>query len=504
VTVADHPTDRDYPVTDTAAVRGAFWLAGDQIGSRLIDLAAAVVLARLLLPEHFGLLALAATSTAFFRLFANLGLGAAIVQRREVDDDYLSTSFWANLAAGGVLFLVVAASGEVLGVLLKEPRIGTLVLFLSLRFVIAAGSATQVAMISRRLDYRALSLRSIASTALAGVTGVALAYAGMGVWSLVGQELTRTAASTLLLYRATGWRPRRRFSWEKFRDLWSFGGPVLLSRLFNYLVRNADNILIGRFLGASALGFYAFGYSIFAAPINDFSAIVHRVMFSALSRLHGDEDRFKRGFLLATRYVTMIIMPVMIGLALVAPLAVVVVFGPRWAPSGPVVSLLALAGFVGMMTALGPSGLQASGRADLHLKNTLLSVVIYVPAFAFGLRWGITGVATGYLVATAALAPFGYRFLTAATGVTSRELWEAVAPAVTGCALMGAVVWPVRVGLQSAGTPVVVALVTLVVTGVVAYTGALWVMQRQAVLGLGRTLLSVLPRPAGRPLGQME
>jgi PST family polysaccharide transporter len=502
--VADRPTDRGNPVTSTAAVRGAFWLAGDQIGSRLIDLAAAAVLARLLLPEHFGLLALAATSTAFFRLFANLGLGAAIVQRREVDDDYLSTSFWANLAAGAVLFLVAAVSGEVLGVLLKEPRIGTLVLFLSLRFVIAAGSATQVAMISRRLDYRALSLRSIASTALAGVAGVSLAYGGMGVWSLVGQELARTAANTLLLYRATGWRPRRRFSWVRFRDLWSFGGPVLLSRLFNYLVRNADNILIGRYLGASALGFYAFGYSIFAVPINDFSAIIHRVMFSALSRLHGDEDRFRRGFLLATRYVTMVVMPVMAGLALVAPLVVVVVFGARWAPSGPVVSLLALAGFVGMMTALGPSGLQASGRADLHLKNTLLSAVTYVPAFAFGLRWGIMGVATGYLVATAVLAPVGYRFLMAATGVTSRELWEAIAPAVTGCVLMAAVVWPVRVALGSAGTPVALALVVLVVTGVIVYTGALWMIQRQAVVGLGRTLLSVLPLPAGRLLGQAE
>lgn len=489
---------------DTAAVRGAFWLAGDQFGSRVIDLAFAVILARLLLPEHFGLLAMAATSTAFFRLFANLGLGAAIVQRREVDEEYLSTAFWANLAAGVVLFLVVAVSGEVLGLVLREPRVGTVVLVLSLRFLIASGSATQVAMISRRLDYRALALRSIGSTAIGGVAGVALAYAGMGVWSLVGQELGSTIAGTVLLYRATGWRPRRQFSWAKFKDLWSFGGPVLLSRLFSYLVRNSDNILVGRYLGASALGFYAFGFSIFAAPLNDFSSIVHRVMFSALSRLQEDERRFKRGFLLATRYTTMILMPIMTGLAVVAPLLVVVVFGPRWAPSGPVVSLLALAGFVVMMTALGPSGLQASGRPELQLKHSVLAVIVYVPAFALGLRWGIIGVAAGYLIATTALAPLGYRFLAQATGVTLPELWEAITPAVTGCIVMSAVVWPVRWWLQSAGAPAAVALVALVPLGAVVYAGALWVIRRQAVLGLARVLRDALPKPAARLIGQAE
>ncbi|MDR7519626.1 MAG: lipopolysaccharide biosynthesis protein [Armatimonadota bacterium] len=489
---------------DTVAVRGAIWLAGDQIGSRIIDLGFAVVLARLLLPEHFGLLAMAATSAAFFRLFANLGLGAAIVQRREVDDEYLSTAFWANLVAGAVLFLIVAASGEILGIVLREPRVGAVVLFLSLRFVIAAGSATHVAMISRRLDYRALALRSVASTVIAGTVAVALASAGMGVWSLVGQELVRTVANTILLYRATGWRPRRRFSWAKFRDLWSFGGPLLLSRVFNYLIRNADNLLVGRYLGASNLGFYAFGFAIFAAPLNDFTAIVHRVMFSALSRLQGDERRFRRGFLLATRYATMILMPVMTGLALVAPFLVVVFFGTKWEPSGPVVSLLALAGFVAMTTALGPSGLQASGRPELHLKGSVLSVLVYVPAFALGLRWGIVGVASGYLAATMVLAPFGYRFLRQATGVTLPELWEAMVPAITGCALMAAAVWPARWALQAAAVPALPTLVVLVALGGLVYVGVLWAMQRHAMLGLIGAVREALPRPFGRLVGVAE
>lgn len=489
---------------DTAAVRGAFWLASDQLGSRVIDLAFSIILARLLLPEAFGLLAMAAASTAFFRLFANLGLAAAIVQRKEVDDEYLSTAFWANLGSGVVLFALIAASGTLLGTLFREPRVAMIVLLLSFRFVITSGSATQVAMISRRMDYRTLSLRSIGATIVGGATGIALAFSGAGVWSLVGQELSRTIASTVLLYRATGWRPRAVFSWPKFRDLWSFGGPVLVSRFLGYLIRNMDNVLIGRYLGATALGFYAFGFAIFAAPLNDFTATVHRVMFSALSRLQGDEDRFKRAFLLATRYVTMMAMPIMMGLAFVGALAVGVVFGAKWGPSGTVVNILALAGFVGMLTALGPSGLQAGGRPDLHLRATILAVVAYLPAFVVGLRWGILGVATGYLVATTALAPFGYRFLAEATGVRWGELWEAVSPGVMGSVVMAAVLAPAKWALGHTSLPAVVVLVILVALGAAVYAAALWFIQRQAVLGLVRAIRDALPTQRGRLVGGAE
>ena len=485
---------------DVAAVRGAGWLAIDQLGSRIVDLAASVALARLLFPDDYGLLAMAATSTAFFQIFANLGLGAAIVQRREVDDEYLSTAFWANLASGALLTALVALSGELLGALLREPRVGLVILFLSFRFVIAAGSATQVAMITRRMDFRALSLRSIAASVVAGLAGVLLAWHHLGVWALVGREIARTVASTLLLYRATGWAPRLRFSWAKFLDLWSFGGPLLLSRLLRYLTGNMDNILIGRYLGSAALGLYAFAYTMFAIPLNDFSAVVHRVLFAALSRLHADGERFKRGFLLATRYVTMVQVPVMTGLALVAPVAIQVVFGRRWAPAAPVVTVLALTTIVGMMTAIAPSGLQAGGRADLQLRRSFLGVLLYLPAFALGLRWGILGVAIGSLAAGLVLLPVDLRYVHETTGATARELLDASTPGLAASLIMTVVVLAGRWLLAGHGLPGVVVLAVLVGTGALAYGAALWVFHRDAVRNLAAVLRDALPHPASRIL----
>lgn len=480
----------------TAAVRGAGWLAADQVGSRLIDLAFTALLARLLFPEDFGLLAMAAASTAFFRLFANLGLGAAIVQRADVDEDDLATAFWANLAAGILLFGIIAAAGTVFGVVLRDSRVGTVMLVLSLRFVIAAGSATQVAMLSRRLSFRVLTLRAIAGAAIGGVAGCTLAYLGFGVWSLVGQELIRTISNTVLLYRATKWRPAWRFSWARFRQLWSFGGPIVLSRLFGYLVRNVDSLLIGRYLGVAALGLYSLGYTIFAAPLNDFTAIIHRVMFSALSRVQGDHDRFRRAFLLASRYVTMLLMPAMIGLAVVAAPLVEVLFGAKWLPSAPVISILALAAVVTMLTALAPSGMQATGRADLHLQGTLLAVVVYVPAFALGLTRGIVGVAAGYLAGTALLAPISYRLLTRATGVSLKDLWQAVAPNLVCSIVMAAVLVPARWITMAAGLAAPLALGALITLGIAVYAAAVWTVQRHAVRALLALLRdSVAPSP---------
>lgn len=481
----------------TAAVRGAWWLAADQVGSRVIDLAFTVVLVRLLMPDDFGLLALAASSTAFFRLFANLGLAAAIVQRQDVDDEDLATAFWANLASGIVLFGIIAASGAVFGTVLRDHRVSTLMLVLSLRFVIASGSATQVAMLSRRLNYKALTLRSIAGAMIGGIVGSTLAVLGLGVWSLVGQELARTLSNTVLLYRATRWwRPAWQFSWSRFRVLWSFGGPILLSRLFGYLVRNMDNLLIGRYLGAAALGLYSLGYAFFAVPLNDFAAIIHRVMFSALSRVQGEQDRFRRGFLQASRYVAMVLIPAMIGLAVVAGPLVNVLFGTKWLQAAPVISILALAAVVTMMTALAPSGMQATGRADLHLQGSVLAVLVYIPAFAIGLRWGVVGVAMGYLAGTLLLAPIGYRLLTRATGVSFGEIWLEVFPSL-GCSLvMAAVVVPARWLLQAANVATPLALGVLIVLGICVYWGAAWTVQRQSILALLRLLRdSVFPTP---------
>ncbi len=492
------------PRIRTVALQGMFWLGGQRIGVRILDQVFTIVLVRILTPRDFGLVALASVLTGVFSVFTFSGLAAAIVQRREIDDEYLSTAFWANVAVGLVLFGVSAASSRFYGVFVREPLAGTLVIVLSLRFVIDAAATTQAALISRRMQYRALALRPLMGALVGGVIGVVMAFKGLGVWSLVGQMLGAGVAGAIALHYGAKWTPRLYFSWRKLRELWSFGGPILMARLFGYGIRNTDNLLVGRYLGSVALGFYALAYTVFLVPMVDIGFPMRQVMFSALSRIQEDANRLKQSFLLATGYVTMIALPVMVGLSIVAALMVEIVFGAKWLPAAPVMSILALAGFLQLMLDLGPSGLQAVGRADLHMRLAFFSLLLYVPAFAVGLRWGITGVAVGYLIATAILAPIQWRYVAPVLGVTVRELWAVIYPSVVGCAVMAAAVTSVKWVLADAGAPKIVSLVILVILGVAVYGAMTWTIQRQAVLKLVRMVSEIRTAPVGSRLRKAE
>lgn len=501
MSISDVPLRRLRAVT----VRGILWFGGDQFGRRVVDQLFAIVLARLLLPKDYGIVALAAVFLTFLRIVGSVGLGPAIIQRRAVDEEYLSTAYWASLGIGVILAVFGAATGTLVGRWLREPMVGLVLSVLSLSFLISAGASTQLAIMSRRMDYRTLAFRSIISTIVGGLVGVSMAFRGMGVWSLVGQDLTMYATGTILLYRATGWRPQLRFSKPKFLELWSFGGRLQVASLFDYLVRQMDNLLVGRFLGATALGYYSFGYSAFLAPLNDVG-LLNRVVFPALSRLQDDAVRFRQAFLRVTQYVTMIALPMLVGIALVAPLAVRVVFGEKWLPAVPVIRLLTVAGFFRLLMNFWPTGLEASGHPGLRMRLSLYSVLLYLPAFAVGLRWGIIGVAAGYLVATALLMPMVYGLVARVIGITSKEVWAAVHTAIMGCVVMAAVVASLLRALEGyAHLPQIVVLVVLVTVGGAAYAAALWVIEPQAIRGLRRVLGEAVPaRLGGRRSGSQE
>jgi PST family polysaccharide transporter len=502
---APSPGDRPAPPLQARAVQGMMWLGGQRLGVRILDQIFTIVMVRLLAPRDFGLLALAAVVSGALSILAPTSFGGAVVQRQDVDDEYLSTAFWANVAAGVTLFTLATIVSRFYGALVREPLAASIVVALAFRYIIESTGATQAALLSRRLQYRALALRPLFGTVAGGSVGVWMAYSGRGVWSLVGQTLVTSAVGMIALHIAGGWRPKFRFSMQKFRDIWSFGGPLILSRLFGYLVRNMDNFFIGRFLGSVALGYYALAYSVFLVPAVDIGFPISQVVFTTLSRVQDDADRLKQGFMMATRYVTMLILPMMVGMAIVAPVFVEVLFGQKWLPSAPIMSILGLAGFLQLMSSLGPSGLQAVGRTDLQMRWAFYSVLLFLPAFVIGLNWGITGVATGYLIASAILAPIQWRFVGRVIGFTVRELGIAVQPAVLGCAIMTAALIPARLVLTSVGLPKIVALLVLILLGAGLYGGSLWVTRRQDLMRLVRLIAEMRRRAPGsgrrRPTG---
>ncbi len=479
------PPTRRAPRIRATAMQGMLWLGGQRVASRALDQVFTILLVRMLLPRDYGLVAIAWIVVGFLEMFLEASGGSAVIQRREVDDEYLSTAFWTSLAVGAALFGLAFVSAPLIGTFLTEPLAGTVLLVLSFRLLMSSTWVTHAALATRRMNYRGLALVDAASVVVAGLTGIGMALAGMGVWSLVAKTLAASATATLGYYLVTRWRPAWRFSPAKFKDLWMFSTPLTVSRLFGHLVRNLDNLLIGRFLGSVALGYYALAYTAFRIPLQDVAAPLHQVMLSAFSRVQDDTARLKRGFLIATQHVAIIALPVMVGLALVAPPMVEVVFGAKWLPSAPVIRVLALAGMFQLVTTLWFSGLLAAGRPDLQLRWASFSLLLYLPAFAIGLRWGIVGVAAGYFAATAVLVPVQFRFVARVLGVTMGEVVSAVKSSLVGCAVMAAAVILIdRAVLTGAGAATLVILVLDVAVGIAVYGVVMLLTERRVVLAL--------------------
>ncbi len=481
------------------AVGGMLWLGLGRVGSHLLDQVFAIILARLLLPQDFGIIALASVFTGFFTLFADMGLSAAIVQRRQIDDEYISTAFWGNVTVGVVLALLTFLGQEIIAGIAREPTVPIVLLVLSARFLLVGASVTQMAILSRGMRWRSVSGRYLIAVSAGGLCGVALALQGYGVWSLVGQTLTMTTVNTVLLWRGVRWRPRLVFSWEDFRDLWSFGGRILGSKLLSYGMRSVDNLLVGRYLGALALGFYALAYSVLLLPLTEINVVVNRVAFAAVSRLDDDRDRLRRGFLMATRYVGLISVPIMAGMSVIAPTFVDVLFGPKWHPAAPVIRILMVGGIAKVLSSFWSGVLQASGRPEVYLRWSAVALLVSVPAYAVGLRWGIIGVAWGYVIATYLLIPLLYRAVARVVGVTVKEYLGAIAGVMAAAGVMVAGTLLLGQWLDALQVRPVLRLLALILSGGILYGGAIYAVHRQIV-----TEFRVLVRNAHRVPGGLE
>lgn len=380
-------------------VRGIAWKALSQAAVQLFRVATAIVLARLLTPEDYGLAGMVLVFSTFLYAFSDLGLGAALVQRRELSERDRSTAFWLTAGAGLVLCgLGVAASGLV-AAFYDEPDLQPLFVGLSITALLTALGSTQVALLTREMRFRALELRIILSTLVGAAGGIALAVAGYGPWAIVGQALIAAAVSTVLLWIVSPWRPRFLVSRSSLRDIGGFGTRVLGANLFFSLNRNVDNLLVGKFLGASPLGLYALAYNVMLVPLSRLSAPVQEVLFPALSKTQDDLERSRMIVLRVTRVVAAITMPLMLGLIVVAPDFVVAVLGERWREATPVIRILAWVGLLQSLTSLNHRVLTAQGQTRRLFVFAAASFGVYLVAWLVGLRFGVVGVATAYAIA---------------------------------------------------------------------------------------------------------
>jgi PST family polysaccharide transporter len=461
----------------SSALRAA---AASQVGRQIIQFATTAILARLVAPSEFGLIGMAVIAIAFVTLFRDLGTASALIRARHASPALTSTIFWLNVAIGCLLGASMWLVAPLVASAFGEPRVEPILRVMAITPVISNVGLVHQVLLERALRFDLLLRVEVGSSLAGGIVGVGLALVGAGVWSLVAQAVTHVAVSAGGLWIASGFRPSRMFRASELRSVARFSLGVSGYSLVNYLNRNADYILIGRFLGAEQLGFYTLAYRLMLYPLQHISQVAGRVMYPVLSRVREDDAEFRRLYLRASGGIAMLTLPVVFGLMATTGPLVLTLLGPRWEPVIPVLTVLAPVALVQTVGAMTGVIYQATGRSDALLAWGVGSSVVIVGGFAVGLQWGIIGVAAAYLVVTLALAyplfAIPFRFV----GLAVRDLIATVArPFLISLAMFVLVFLLARLLPATLGASGVLAV--LVAAGATFYALASWVFDRDRV-----------------------
>lgn len=367
---------------------GLLWSAARTWGGRFASLLVFLVLARLLQPHEFGIFAIAVAVLAFLELLADQGLADAVVQRATLNPVDLNTAFAMNLVIALVLVASIWLGAPWFAALMHEPVLAPVLRYSSVGIVFFALGFCQIALLRRRFQYQRLALRTVASTIGGGIVGIAMAYTGFGVWSLVGQFVVNTGIGALLLWTGEqSWTPSWRMSWKSMREMASFGSSILGTRVLEFTTNRVIELALGFWQGAAIAGLYAVGARVYTLILQMLGSTALDVALSGFARIRHDQERLTKAYESAFELSAAVAMPLFVLIAAVAPEMCVAVFGPTWEASGNVLALLGLLGAIQVLQAYNRIGLNAVGRPDLTLAlNGLSTVVTFASIYPMRLR----------------------------------------------------------------------------------------------------------------------
>lgn len=416
-----------------------------------------VILARLLSPNDYGLVGMVTVVIVFAEMFKDAGLSLATVQKEEITHEQISTLFWINVLISAILGLCVLAGAPLVAWFYGKPELTAVTMALSFSFIISGLTIQHQALQRRHMRFGTLAGIQIATQITTLVVTIVLACFGWRYWALVGGMLTSALAGTLLTFFFFPWIPGWVQKGTGVREMLKFGGHLTGFYFINYFARNADNILIGKFIGAEALGLYGRAYQLLMLPITMMSGPISNVAVPALSRLNEDRERLHRYYLHLLYMLSLISGPI-VGIAFLASNDIVIILlGPTWSPVSNVFKYLAIGGLLQPLYNTQSWLHLAVGRADRVFIWGLIGTPILVASFLIGLIWGINGVAFCYSMAIIITTVGSLSYAGKSAGLPFWKMLQAVFRPILSCVASVIVVATLSIFIQS--RPHIVSLI---------------------------------------------
>lgn len=432
-------TDSAAATLEKRAASAAWWSTLEILARYGVQFVVMVVLARLLTPGDFGLIAMLLVFTSIGMLLVDSGFGSALIQRQATTDDDETTVFIFTVIVGLVAAGILALGAPAIAAFFKEPKLVDLTRVMAVVLPLGAFAAVPDALLTMKLDFKARARAEVVASLCSGVVAVALALRGFGVWSLACQSIVSIGVRGVLLWSYSGWRPRGRYRGASFRSLFGFGGYMLLTGLLNAMAVRIQALLIGKLFDARQLGYYTLAQNTQQAPASLMAGILSRVGLPVFSTLANDRTKLLAALRTSLRMAMFLFVPCMVGIALVARPLVELLYGARWTPAAPVLSILALSAAFWPIHVLNLAAIGALGKSNLLLRVELVKQSAGIGLIVACSPWGPMAIAWAVL-AGSILAVFinthytrkllGYRVFAQMADQSSTFVLSAVAATV--------------------------------------------------------------------------
>lgn len=457
----------DHSITKFKVLTSLFWKLLERGGMQGIQFIVMIVLARILLPEDFGLIILVTVFISIAGIITQGGFNQALIQKKKIDEVDLSSVFYLNLVITALLYVVLFFSAPYIASFFEQPQLKNILRILAITLFFYSFSAIQNTIISREFQFKKLFTSTLTASIISGIVGIAMAYTNYGIWALVGFQLTNQFLVTIILWFTIKWRPKLLFSFKRIKRLFSFGWKLLVASLIDSIDANIRGLLIGKMFNPAILGFYNRGEQFPNLLVNNINGSIQAVMFPTLSSHQDDPNRVKEMVRRAIVTSSFIIFPMMVGLAVIAEPLVLLLLTEKWLPAVPFIQIFCVGYALWPIHTANLQAINALGRSDIFLKLEIIKKIISVLVLVVSIPFGVYAVALS-VVAGGILASFINAFPNLKLlNYSIREQWRDIVPSLLISIVMGVVIYTIH-WLQM---PAMLTIIAQVFVGAILYIG---------------------------------
>lgn len=425
-------------------ISGLLWKLLERSGTQGIQFIVQIVLARLLLPSDYGMIAIVSIFIILATVFVQNGFNTALIQKKKVSDTDYSSVFYLSFVVAGLLYALLFFIAPLIARFYDQPQLVPVLRVLSLTLFFGAFNSIQNAVIARAMQFKKLFFSSLGAIVISGGVGIVIAYKGYGVWALVAQQITNQLLITIILWATVSWRPKLLFSLSRVKGLFSFGWKLLVSSLIDRLYMNIRSLIIGKIYNTAMLGFYNRGKQFPELLVHNVNGSIQSVLLPALSQHQDNKKRVKEMVRRSISMSCFVITPVMFGLAAVAQPLVTILLTEKWLPVVPFLQIFCVAYIFWPIHTTNLQAINALGRSDIYLKLEIIKKIIGIVILLVTIPLGVYAIALGMLL-SGVIGMFinaypnkkllGYRY---------REMLKDIMPSFLLSAVMGCVVYSIQ------------------------------------------------------------